>query len=98
MHIAVAPFKLNSGVTEDALITASADFQRDFVVKQEGVIQRILAREGEDGYVDLVFFTDAEAMAAVLAAEENDTACAAYMSLMDSDGTYHVYDTLTVHE
>ena len=98
MHIAVAPFKLTSGVTEDALITASAGFQRDFVAKQEGVTRRILARDTEGGYVDLVFFTDAAAMAAVLAAEENDPACATYMSLMDSDGTYHVYEALTVHE
>jgi hypothetical protein len=42
MHIALAPFELKPGVSEDVLLTASDRFQQEFASKEEGIIRRVL--------------------------------------------------------
>lgn len=85
MQIALAPFTLKPGVTEEALLTASNDFERGFVQKQDGIIRRILVRDPSGGYADIVFFESGEAMDRVIAAEQDDEACARLMSVIDGD-------------
>jgi hypothetical protein len=97
MHIALAPFKLKDGVTEEALLAASEEFEREFVQKQEGILRRVLVRDPEGGYADLVFFADEQAMGQVMQAEQDSEVCAALMSILDG-GMPHVFEALTTYE
>lgn len=85
MQIAVATFKLKPGITEEALLAASDDFETGFAQRQEGIIRRDLVRSASGGYGDIVLFESPEAMATVLGAEQSDPVCAAYMTLMEDD-------------
>jgi hypothetical protein len=99
MHIAVAPFELKAGVSEDALLTASDRFEQEFVTNQDGIIRRVLVKDGEGGgYADLVFFRDLESIERVIEAEQNSDVCAAFFSIMDGDGSHHVYEVLKSYQ
>jgi len=94
MHIALAPFELKTGVSEDALLSASDRFEQEFASKQDGIIRRVLVKDGEGGYADLVFFRDLESIDRVIEAEQNSDVCAAFFSIMDSAGSHRVYEVL----
>ena len=99
MHIALAPFQLKAGVSENALLTASDRFEQEFASKQHGIIRRVLVKDGEGGgYADLVFFRDLESIQRVLETEQNSDVCAAFFSIMDGDGSHHVYEVLKSYE
>ena len=98
MHIALAPFELKAGVSEDALLTASDRFEQEFVTRQDGIIRRVLVKDGKGGYADLVFFRDLESIERVIEAEQNSDVCAALFSIMDGDGSHHVYEVLKSYE
>ena len=68
MHIALAPFELKPGVSEDVLLTASDRFQQEFACNQDGIIRRVLVKDGDGGgYADFVFFRDLESIDRVIA-------------------------------
>jgi hypothetical protein len=95
MHIALAPFELKAGVSEQALLRASDRFDQEFASKQDGIIRRVLVKDGEgDGYADLVFVRDLESIDRVIEAEQNSDVCAALFSIMDGDGSYRIYEVL----
>jgi hypothetical protein len=95
MYIAVAPFTLKVGVSADALLNASDRFQEDFASEQDGIVQRILVKDTDTGgYADLVFFRDLQSIQRVIEAEQTSDVCAAFFSIMDSDGSHHVYEVL----
>ena len=74
MHIALAPFELKPGVSEGGLLTASDRFQQEYASKQDGIIRRVLVKDGEGGgYADLVFFRDLESIDRVIEAEQTAT-------------------------
>jgi len=98
MHIAVAPFRLKPGISEDDLVKASDDFQEQFVTTQEGILRRILVRDGEGGYADIVFFADAAAIDRVLQAEQESEVCAALFAIMDDEGGHTVYEELKTYQ
>ncbi|ABP54478.1 hypothetical protein [Salinispora tropica] len=99
MHIALAPFGLKTGVSEDALLGASDRFEEEFVSKQDGIIRRVLVKDNEGGgYADLVFFRDLESIAQVVEAEQNSDVCSAFFSIMDHDGSHHTYEVLKSYE
>jgi hypothetical protein len=94
MHIALAPFRLRNDVSEEVLVATSDDFDERFVQKQHGILERILVRDGDGGYADIVFFEDAAAIDRVLAAEQRSEDCAAFLALMGDNGTHRVYEVL----
>ena len=94
MHIALAPFRLATGVTEDDLIAASDGFDRDFVRHQEGILRRILVKDGAGGYADVVFFADLAAIERVVEAEQRSEVCAAFFSIMDGEDQHRVYEVI----
>jgi hypothetical protein len=98
MHIALAPFRLKDGIFEDDLLKTSDDFETQFVRKQEGILQRILVKDGNGGYADIVFFADAAAIERVIEAEQSSEVCAAFFAIMDGDGTHTVYEMLKTYE
>lgn len=98
MHIALAPFTLREGVSEETLLNTSEHFERSFVRKQDGILRRILVRDGEAGYADIVFFSDQQAMERVLEAEQNSEVCAAFFSIMNDDGSHRVFEVLQTYE
>lgn len=97
MHIAVAPFRLNSGMTEEDLLKASDDFEVGFAQLQDGIVRRALVRDPNGGYADVVFFESEEAMGRVFEAEQDDEICAQYMSLMNA-GELVIYQALRTYE
>ena len=97
MRIALAPFTLKPGVTEEALLEASEAFQTEFVRKQDGIARRVLVRDAGGGYADLVYFDSEEAMQRVIEAEQDDEACARFSSIMDA-GEYRTFEVLRTHE
>ncbi|GAB2954275.1 hypothetical protein [Streptomyces heilongjiangensis] len=99
MYIALAPFQLREGVSEDTLLTASDRFEEELASGQDGVIRRVLVRDGDgSGYGDLVFFRDEAALAQVIEAEQDSEACVAYFSIMESDGSHRVYEVVKSYE
>lgn len=98
MHIALAPFRLKAGVSENVLLTTSDDFEERFVQKQDGVLKRILVKDTGGGYADIVYFEDLAAIDRVVEAEQNSEACAAFFSIMDDDGSHRVYEVLKTYE
>jgi hypothetical protein len=74
MHIALAPFELTAGISEDALTSASDRFDAEFASEQDGIIRRVLVKDAEGGgYADLVFFRDVESIDRVIEAEQTAT-------------------------
>jgi hypothetical protein len=98
MHIALAPFRLKDGISEDDLVKTSDDFEERFVQHQDGILRRIIVKDGDGGYADVVFFTDAAAIDRVLQAEQNSEVCAALFAIMDDDGSHRVYEVLKTYE
>lgn len=98
MYIALAPFTLKPGVSEETLLKTSDAFENSFVQKQEGIHRRILVRVPNGGYADIVFFSDQEAMERVMEAEQNSDDCAAFFSIMDDDGAPRVFQVLKAYE
>jgi hypothetical protein len=96
MFIAIAPFTLKPGVTEETLLAASDDFENRFVKAQQGIIKRILVK-GADGYADIVFFTDQQAIDRVVEAEQTSDICAAFFSIMDGDD-HRLYEVVKIYE
>ena len=97
MHVVIAPGRLKDGVSEEAMLAASAQFQREFVVDQPGIVRRVLVAADDGGYADIVFFTDEAAIAAVLAAEQTSEVCHQFMGLWDDAGVA-MYRVLQLHE
>lgn len=98
MHIAIAPFHLKAGVTEDDLLAASDVFQREFVADHPGVVRRVVVRRDGGGYADVVFFADPATVERVMAAEQESEVCRALFSLLDDGGAPAMYEVLQVHE
>jgi hypothetical protein len=98
MHIALAPFTLRAGVSEETLLTTSDDFDASFVKNQDGILRRILVRDGEGGYADIVFFEDEQAIERALEAEQTSEVCAAFFSIMNDDGSHRVFEVLKTYE
>ena len=63
-----------------------------------GPLKRILVKDGNSGYADIVFFADAAAIDRVIEAEQNSEVCAAFFAIMDSDGTHTVYEVLKPYD
>jgi hypothetical protein len=97
MHIALAPFTLREGVTEEVLLATSDDFEQQFVAQQDGIVKRILVRDGNAGYADIVFFRDAAAIDRVIEAEQDSDVCSAFFSIMDGDESHRVYEVLKTY-
>ena len=98
MHIALAPFRLAAGITEDDLVAASDGFEREFAQNQDGILRRTLLRDGEGGYADLVFFEDLAAIERVVEAERNSDVCAAFFSIMDGADEHRVYEVIKSYD
>jgi hypothetical protein len=98
MHIALAPFTLRAGVSEERLLTTSDDFDASFVKNQDGILRRLLVRDGEGGYADIVFFEDEQAIKRALEAEQTSEVCAAFFSIMNDDGSHRVFEVLKTYE
>ena len=99
MHIAIAPFRLKTDVTEERLLATSDDFEARFVKSQDGIIKRFLVKDADAGdYADIVFFDDLEAIDRVIEAERTSEACAAFFSIMDGDGEHRVYEVVKAYE
>ena len=98
MHIALAPFTVKAGVSEAALLAASEDFETQFVRKQDGILKRILVKDQDGGYADVVFFEDLPAIDRVIEAEQNSEVCAAFFSIIDGDDSHRVYEVMKTYE
>jgi quinol monooxygenase YgiN len=97
MHIVIAPFRPKQGVTEDVVLQTSQNFEEQFVRKQDGILKRIVVKDGEGGYADIVFFKDAAAIDRVIQAEQNSDVCAALIALIEDDHP-HIYEALKTYE
>jgi hypothetical protein len=98
MHIALAPFTLKHGVTEETLLKTSDEFETSFVRTQDGIHRRILVQDTEGGYAEIVFFENQEAMARVMEAEQNSDVCAAFFAIMNDDGIPREFKVLKTYE
>jgi hypothetical protein len=47
MHIVIAPCRLKEGVSEDQALETSDNFEEQFVRKQNGILNRIVVKDGE---------------------------------------------------
>lgn len=81
-----APFRLAPGVDEAALLAASRALQEDFLQQQPGFLRRELLHGPDGQWVDLVYWRDASAAAAVMQAAAASTTCHRYFQLMEGAG------------
>jgi hypothetical protein len=91
MHIVIAPFRLKEGIDEDVALKTSDDFQ-------DGILQRILVKDGDGGYADVVFFQDAASFDRVTEAEQNSNICATFFAIMDGEEVPRVYQALKTYQ
>jgi hypothetical protein len=98
MHIVIAPFRPKQGITEDVVLQTSDNFEEQFVRKQDGIMKRIVVKDEEGGYADIVFFKDAAAIDRVTEAEQNSDVCAAFFALIDDEDHPHIYEALKTYE
>ena len=99
MHIAFAPIKLKAGVSEEEFLKASEDFEANFVKQQKGILKRILVRENDGSYVDIVFFEDMDTIRRVVEAEKNSAVCREFFKIIEEDsGEHRVYEVLKTYE
>ena len=98
MHIVIAPFRPKQGITEDVMLETSDDFDEQFVRKQDGILKRIVVKDGEGGYADIVFFNDAAAIDRVIQAEQDSDVCAAFFALIDDEDHPQVYEALKTYD
>lgn len=80
-----APFRLQSGVDEAALLRASEALQHDFLAHQPGFIRRELLRGGNAEWVDLVYWASEEAANIAMKAAAESPVCYEYFHLMDAE-------------
>lgn len=80
-----APFTLRPGVGEEALLSASAELQADFIAQQEGFRGRRLVRAGDGRYVDLVWWSSRDAAERAMERARESKACARYFGVMAAD-------------
>jgi hypothetical protein len=97
MHIVIAPFRLKEGVSEEVMLRTSDDFQKQFVQTQDGILKRIVVKDGDEGYADVVFFEDAAAIDRVIEAEQNSDVCAAFFAIMDEEDAPRLYQALKTY-
>jgi hypothetical protein len=98
MHIVIAPFRPKEGVSEEDLLKTSDDFEEQFVRKQDGILKRIVVKDDQGGYADLVFFEYAAAIDRVIEAEQNSNVSAAFFAMVDTEDAPHVYEALKTYE
>lgn len=79
----LAPITLAKGYTEQDLLAASQNFQRDFVANQPGIVRRELVRKPDGTYLDIVQFRSQQEMLDVLEKEQCSEAASAFFSVMD---------------
>lgn len=94
-----APFRLNPGVTEEALRAAAMAIQQEFLGKQPGYLRRDLVKDAR-GYVDLIWWSSAETASAAMSKAVTSPACSRYFALMDinPDDTHEGMQHLEVVE
>ncbi|OQW56116.1 MAG: hypothetical protein A4S17_14005 [Proteobacteria bacterium HN_bin10] len=80
-----APFKLKAGVSEEALLRASQQLQREFLDRQAGFVSRRLLRSGDGSYVDMVVWASQEEAASAMEVAAQSTTCSAYFALMGAN-------------
>ncbi len=78
-----APFRLKSGVPEEALFDASETLQAEFVGHQPGFVRRELLTGSGREWVDLVWWESREAADRAIARAVTSAACHAYFVLME---------------
>lgn len=99
MYIAFAPIKLKEGVSEEAFLKASEEFEINFVKQQKGILKRILVKDNNGDYIDLVFFENMDAIHRVVEAEKSSPAVAGFFKLIREDsGEHQVYKILKTYE
>ena len=98
MHtIEWAAFRLQPGVTVDALRQASQQMQAQFLSTQPGFVSRQLVALGEQRYADLVQWTTPQAAAQVMERAPQHLACAAYFGLMAAAEAPRMGEVLDQH-
>jgi len=83
MYVQLAPIRLKAGVDEAALLKASDAFQ-SFVDRQKGIIKRLLLRNKDGGYADLVFFETKEDADRVAEIEQTSQECLDFFTIMEA--------------
>lgn len=84
MYIQLAPIKLKQGINENTLLEASEAFQVHFVNKQKGIIRRVLLKEKDGNYADLVFFESKEDADRVAKIEVTSQECLEFFKIMEA--------------
>ena len=75
-----------------AAATATATPDR---AAQDGLLKRVLVKDGDDGsYADLVFFRELAVSERVSEAEQDRAACADFFTLLATDSPHRVYEVL----
>lgn len=99
MHIAFAPIKLKDGVSESDFLKISEAFETAFVKKQKGILKRILVKDTNGNYADIVFFEDMDAIQRVIEAEKISPEVARFFEVIREDsGEHQVFEVLKTYE
>lgn len=92
MYIQLAPFKLKAGVDEQTLLDMSDKFEKEFVLKQKGILKRMLVKNVNGSYADMVFFDSKDDFERVLKAEMTTPEFFSLMDDLEGSG-FHVLKT-----
>jgi hypothetical protein len=82
LAIEMAPFTLAEGVSQDGLLEASDRLERDFLAGCDGYLGRILARQDQATWTDIVFWRSDVHAARAMEAAATSLVCSAYFKCM----------------
>lgn len=85
MIVELAPFKVASGVTREAVLEASALLQKDFLMLQPGFIKRELLQSGESEWLDLVYWRDHDSAQQAMRKAMESPVCHQYFQVMEGE-------------
>jgi hypothetical protein len=104
MHVLLAPIRLKDGIDEKTLLKASNAFQDSFVRRQKGILKRMLLRNADGHYADLVFFENRSEADRVCQLEQNSPECLEFFKIMqapaggDPDAGILAFENLRTYE
>ena len=77
-----APFELSEGVSKEELFNVSMRLEKEFLLQQPGFIKRELLHEGDNKWVDLIYWETDKAAQGAMESCKNYEVAQAYFALM----------------
>ena len=81
----IVSFSVKDGIDTEAFLKASAEMEQSFAQKQDGFIERTLAKDANNQWVDVVVWQSMEAATNAAKNAMESPACAPFFGMIDEE-------------